>query len=84
MRTILGALVWFYRHTPHGHHEPLAAHICKVHSDACVNLMVISEDGIPFAEICVRVVQDISESPPFSYCALNIPSSNILRQGETS
>ncbi len=54
----VGRVVWFYKWNANaGHQGPLAAHVCKVHSDTCVNLMVIGESGVPFSECSVQLLQ---------------------------
>ena len=43
-----GRVVWFYKWVEgQGHKGPLSAHVCQVHSDTMVNLMVIDENGNP-------------------------------------
>jgi hypothetical protein len=65
----VGRVVWFFKYVPgQGHKGPLAAHVCKVHSDRYVNLMVIDEEGIPRAEKTVYLVQENEESPASDYC----------------
>ena len=65
----VGRVVWFYKfNAVSGHQGPLAAHVCKVHSDTCVNLMVIGESGVPYAETSVRLIQGIEEVPAGNYC----------------
>ena len=66
----VGRVVWFYVYVPNqGHKGPLAAHVCKVFSDTCVNLMVISEDGHTRPESSVRLVQEGEKVPQSDYCA---------------
>jgi hypothetical protein len=72
-----GRVVWFYPHKTDGLHsfgsvqakEPLAAHIAKVWSDTCVNLMVIDPNGVPVSRTSVFLVPSDSESdlPGSSY-----------------
>lgn len=66
----VGRVVWFYKFSPgQGHKGPLAAHVCKVHSDTCVNLMVIDESGTPRGESSVRLQQsDNEENPASDFC----------------
>lgn len=65
----VGRVVWFYKfNAVSGHHGPLAAHVCKVWSDCMVNLMAISEEGSPFSETSVRLIQDNEEAPASNYC----------------
>ena len=70
IKPTVGRVVWFYKHVEgQGHKGPLAAHVCHVHSDSMVNLMVIDQDGNPHAETSVNLVQEISnEAPKFDYC----------------
>ncbi len=66
----VGRVVWFYVFVPgQGHKGPLAAHVCQVHSEKHVNLMVISADGHPRPELTVCLVQDGEEVPQTDYCA---------------
>ncbi len=63
-------MVWFYKYNGvFGHQGPLAAHVCKVHSDRMVNLMVIGESGVPFSETSVPLVQPNEEVPAGNYCS---------------
>ncbi len=69
IRPTIGRVVWFYKSVEPGLHKgPLAAHVCYVHSDSLVNLMVITENGEPSAETSVTLVQENGEVPTFSYC----------------
>ena len=67
----VGRVVWFYYYDTvlDGYHGPLAAHVCRVWSNALVNLMVIGEDGVPRSETSVRLVQEGDEVPRSNYCA---------------
>jgi hypothetical protein len=48
---------------------PFAAHICWVHSDTCVNLMWISDQGIPHGATSVQLLQDADKPPEHgTYC----------------
>ena len=65
----IGRVVWFYVYSPgQGHKGPLAAHVCKVHSERMVNLLVISEEGIVRPETSVHLAQDNEEVPAGNYC----------------
>lgn len=65
----VGRVVWFYVYVPgQGHKGPLAGHVAKVHSNSCVNLMVIDETGVPRSETSVRLVQENEEVPQTNYC----------------
>lgn len=69
IKPTVGRVVWFYKWSQgQGHKGPLAAHVCKVHSDSLVNLMVIDEQGEPRAETSVRLVQESEEIPDRDYC----------------
>ncbi len=66
----VGRVVWFYKwNAVTGHQGPLAAHVCKVHSDRCVNLMAISESGVPFSECSVVLLQEGDPVPLGNYSA---------------
>ena len=70
IKPTVGRVVWFYRYVlGQGHKGPLAAHVCKVHSDKMVNLMAISEGGVPSSEPSVELVQEGGEAPQANYCA---------------
>lgn len=70
IKPTVGRVVWFYKFRGHeGHQGPLAAHICKVHSDRMVNLMVIAESGVPFSETSVPLIQENEKCPAGNYCA---------------
>ncbi len=65
----VGRVVWFYRYIPgQGHKGPLAAHVARVWNDRMVNLMVISQDGVPESRTSVGLVQDGDEAPQGDYC----------------
>lgn len=66
----VGRVVWFYRFVPgQGHKGPLAAHVSQVHSDSCVNLMVITESGSPEPHCSVTLLQeDVDAKPEHDYC----------------
>lgn len=66
----VGRVVWFYKFEQSSgrHFGPLAAHVCKVHSETTVNLMVIGDGGVPFSETSVRLVQAQEEAPATNYC----------------
>jgi len=69
IKPTIGRVVWFYKYVPgQGHKGPLAAHVCDVHSDQCVNLMVVSEVGVPRPELTVHLIQEGEESPKSDYC----------------
>jgi len=73
----VGRVVWFYKYVPgQGHKGPLAGHVAKVHSNICVNLMVIDELGVPHPETSVRLVQDDEQTGnelPAQNCCVWIP-----------
>lgn len=68
----VGRVVWFYKYVDgQGHKGPLAAHVCCVHSDSLVNLMVIDESGLPHPHKSVSLVQEVNaDNPPpgYDYC----------------
>jgi hypothetical protein len=65
----VGRVVWFYVYVAgQGHKGPLAAHVCKVHSDRMVNLMVIEESGESRGQSSVPLVQENEECPEADYC----------------
>jgi hypothetical protein len=70
IKPTVGRVVWFYKYLAgQGHKGPLAAHVCCVHSDSRVNLMVIDENGNPHSETSVLLIQeDASISPDSNYC----------------
>jgi len=69
IKPTVGRVVWFYKYVDgQGHKGPLAAHVCCVHSDTMVNLMVIDENGNPHANTSVILIQDDSPAPGHDYC----------------
>lgn len=67
----VGRVVWFYKYSQGQRHKgPLAAHVAKVINIACVNLMVIDEDGNPRPERDVSLYQDVVGEvlPSCDYC----------------
>lgn len=68
IKPTVGRVVWFFKYTGRGHRGPLAAHVCAVHSDRHVNLMVIDEDGTTSPEKTVTLVQGGEEAPEGDYC----------------
>lgn len=69
IKPTVGRVVWFYKYVAgNGHKGPLAAHVCHVHSDSMVNLMVIDENGVPRSESSVHLVQQYEECPEHNYC----------------
>jgi hypothetical protein len=73
IKPTVGRVVWFYKYNSvTGHQGPLAAHICKVWGDRLVNLMVIGEEGVPYAETSVLLLQDDAPAgmppPQGNYC----------------
>lgn len=67
--TTVGRVVWYYIYVPgQGHKGPLAAHVCKVHSDRLVNVMLINESGEPIGCLNVHLAQDNEEAPQADYC----------------
>jgi hypothetical protein len=51
----------------HDRSKPLAAHVCHVWADRCVNLMVIDSNGDRYAQTSVLLLQD-DDSPPATGC----------------
>ena len=71
IRPTVGRVVLFYKYVNgQGHKGPMAAHVAFVHSDSMVNLMVISENGLPSGFTSVELIQDdVNEPVPSSdYC----------------
>lgn len=69
IKPTVGRVVWFYVYVAgQGHKGPLAGHVCQVHSDDCVNLMVINESGVPRSETSVKLVQSNEPPPNHDYC----------------
>ena len=69
IKPTIGRVVWFFTYVPgQGHKGPFAAHVCYVHSDTSVNLMVISEDGNPRPRTSIRLIQDNMPEPSSDYC----------------
>jgi len=65
----IGRVVWFYLYVPNsGHKGPLAAHVCKVSTPSIINVMAISEGGVPRGYENVRLIQDGDEVPDDNYC----------------
>lgn len=78
----VGRVVWFYKYVAgQGHKGPLDAHVCKVHSDAMVNLMVVDEIGVPRGESSVHLVQDNEECPHADYCCW-MPYQKAVASGQ--
>jgi hypothetical protein len=48
--------------------QPLAAHVCYVHSDHLVNLLVIDMNGFLHSRTNVMLVQEGEDKPISSYC----------------
>lgn len=51
----------------HTEEQPLAAHVCHVHHDRMVNLMVIDSNGIPHGVTSVTLLQDADVAPETGY-----------------
>ena len=69
IKPTVGRVVWFYKYVAgQGHKGPLAAHVCCVHSDSIVNLMVISENGLAHGQTSVGLIQDDMDAPLNDYC----------------
>jgi len=66
-----GRVVWYHpRGTDGLIHEagtPLAAHIARVWSDTCVNLMVIDANGDPHSKTSVLLHQEGNPRPDAGY-----------------
>jgi hypothetical protein len=56
IKPTVGRVVWCYN--SEDPEEPLAAIVCHVHNDRMVNLMVIAEEGIPWGQTSVQLLQD--------------------------
>lgn len=68
IKPTIGRVVWFYKYVDgQGHKGPLAAHVCCVHSDFMVNLMVIDESGVPRSQTSVHLIQE-APVPNYDYC----------------
>lgn len=66
----VGRVVWFYKYNAvSGHEGPLAAHVCKVNSPSNVNLMVIGEQGVPYSETSVPLIQEGEVAIGGNYCS---------------
>ncbi len=48
--------------------HPLAAHVCAVHNDRMVNLLVISQDGSTFGKTSVQLLQQGDPAPQADFC----------------
>ncbi len=69
IRPTVGRVLHFYRyHDSHGHQGPHAAIVAFVHSDALVNLMICRENGQPYGERNIPLIQDDQEPPKRTYC----------------
>lgn len=51
----------------HTEEQPLAAHVCFVHHDRMVNLMVIDANGVPHGVTSVTLLQDDDAAPAVGY-----------------
>lgn len=69
IKPTVGRVVWFYKYVEgQGFKGPLAGHVAYVHSDMCVNLMVIDENGNPRSETSVPLEQEENDAHIGSYC----------------
>ncbi len=69
IKPTVGRVVWFYKWVEgQGYKGPLAAHICQVHSDTHVNLMVIGSDGVPRPALTVELFQTDPVAAMSDYC----------------
>ena len=65
----VGRVVWFYRWIGGpGHEGPLAAHVCHVHKNGRINVMVISEVGNTTGWLDIELVQDGCPVPNEDHC----------------
>jgi hypothetical protein len=60
IKPTVGRVVWYTpaKHSPWDGHQPLAAIITHVHSDAMVNLTVFNPDGDSHGVCSVDLIQD--------------------------
>ena len=56
IKPTVGRVVWFY--SSKAPEQPLAAIVSKVHSDRMVNVLAIAEEGIPYGQTSVQLLQD--------------------------
>jgi hypothetical protein len=69
IKPTVGRVVWFYKYVAgQGHKGPMAAHVAFVNTDSHINLMVISENGVPHPEIGVFLRQGDDAIPVHDYC----------------
>ena len=65
----VGRIVWFHEaFVPDQVEQPLAAMICKVHDDRCVNLVVFTERGDPMPQTSVTLRQEGDVAPSGNFC----------------
>lgn len=67
IKPTVGRIVWYYE-TGIAPDRPWAATIVYVHSDDCVNLMVIDPVGVPHSRTSVQLVQEDQEPSSVQYC----------------
>lgn len=65
----IGRVVWFHRaFVPDKTEQPLAAIVCFVHGDRCVNLAVFDENGGHEAHTSVTLRQEGDVAPSGEFC----------------
>lgn len=70
IKPTVGRVVWFYPlgHTPEKN-QPLSAQIAYVHSDACINIGYLDQNGVADHATSVLLYQeDEMPRPTTSYC----------------
>lgn len=68
IKPTVGRVVHYWVARPSPQREPLAAIVCSVISDTCVNLSVFDHGGNQSPETHVTLIQDGDVRPESAYC----------------
>lgn len=63
----IGRVVWYWPHGVKAMSQPHSAQIAYVHTDFCVNLGYLDENGVARNATSVRLVQEGEPKPEFGY-----------------
>jgi len=72
IKPTIGRVVWYWPSMAHGalrgaDEQPLAAMVCHVWSDDCVNLVVFDLNGIPQSQTSVFLYQGETDRPSVGF-----------------